>query len=230
MGKGELTWFRCCRRRRWWLASVISSLFLLFVYSSGSCFLYFLLRLCVCCFFPSSLPGFLLCSSSLCLCFSTLFFQLPLVFMVFYVLLSVLYFFFVFLSSVGSLSLPVFFVPSLFVSLFLSSPVLLPCLCCSQSSPFKTKTMVVKAWGFAAGWGTKIFPGSVSLRRFCSFSPVFSLVSFFPSPVVSPVFPPFSPIPPCPLFLHAFVPHHREARTPLFLWAETGAKNLPPSV
>jgi len=31
-------------------------------------------------------------------------------------------------------------------------------------------------------------------------------------------------------FLHAFVPHDREARTPLFLWEETGAENLLPSV
>jgi len=73
--------------------------------------------------------------------------------------------------------------------------------------------------------------GSLSLLSvLLLFSSFFSLVSFFPSPVVSPVFPPFSPIPPCPLFLHTFVPHHREARTPLFLWAETGAKNLLPSV
>ncbi|KAL9345515.1 hypothetical protein Peur_063190 [Populus x canadensis] len=31
-------------------------------------------------------------------------------------------------------------------------------------------------------------------------------------------------------FLHAFVPHDREARTPLFLREETGAENLLPSV
>jgi len=37
----------------------------------------------------------------------------------------------------------------------------------AQSSPFKTKTMVVKARGFAAGWGTKIFPGSVFFFPLC---------------------------------------------------------------
>jgi len=31
-------------------------------------------------------------------------------------------------------------------------------------------------------------------------------------------------------FLHAFVPHDREARTPLFLWEETGTESLLPSV
>jgi len=64
-----------------------------------------------------------------------------------------------------------------FVSVIPPLPWFFFLVCVSaQSSPFKTKTMVVKARGFAAGWGTKIFPGSVSLPppRFCRFlSPVF---------------------------------------------------------
>ena len=54
------------------------------------------------------------------------------------------------------------FVPSLSVSLFPQFFSLPPPCFSAQSSPFKTKMMVVKARG-AAGWWTKIFPGSVSL-------------------------------------------------------------------
>jgi len=72
------------------------------------------------------------------------------------------FFFALFCALFGFPLSPCFFSVSLSAPQFCDSfplPWFFFLVCVSaQSSPFKTKTMAVKARGFAAGWGTKIFP------------------------------------------------------------------------
>jgi len=89
------------------------------------------------------------------------------------------------------------------------------------SSFFSGLSLVFSCLGLAFPLSTGFFP-----------SGIFSLWVFLR--VLSALWMSLVPWFPCcgqrMAFLHAFVPHDREARTPLFLWEETGAENLLPSV